>query len=105
MKLNIKRAAYKVAKGTLATGHFVADSVADMCIHLEMKLDSDVDPSQVACDRMRETFETRQAIINKAKSLLKMGSDAANVVIMKAEATAEEFKEFKMMESVTVNNQ
>ena len=106
MKLikSIKNASYVVAKKTLAGGHFVADSIADACIHLEMKLDKDVDPDEVAMHRVTKSFEIRQNIINRAKSMVRGGQDAVDAVVIKANATIEEIKEFTMMESVTVNN-
>lgn len=102
-KFNIKTIAYKAAKGVLAGSHFVADSVAEACIQLEMKLDKDVDPTQVAQDRIRISFETRQAIIFKAKSLMRQGAEVAEVVVVKAQTTVEQAQEFVMMESVTLN--
>lgn len=102
----IKKVAYKVAKGTLASVHFTADTVCEISIRLEMKLDKDVDPVQVAADRNRKSYEARMKILTYVSSKMSKAKDIKDDVvdaIIVGPSNIESPHEVVMMESVTIN--
>lgn len=90
-----KNAAYKTAKGLLSATHFVGYVTCQGALQLEMRLDKDVDPQQIAAERTDKSHERMQSIIRTATNIVNRQKDIASQV------HAETPVEIVMMESVS----
>ena len=95
-----RKAGYKSAKAVLSATHFVGYITCQGALHLEMKLDSDVDPGQIARERTDKSHERMQRIISAATSAVQKKND----LVQKVTATmVVQSEEAVMVESVSIN--
>jgi len=92
-----KTAAYKTAKGLLSATHFVGYITCQGSLQLEMKLDKDVDPQQIATERTDKSHDRMQSIIRTATNIVNRQKDIASQV------HAETSVEIAMIESSISN--
>ena len=102
-----RNAGYKSAKAVLSATHFVGYITCQGALQLEMKLDSDVDPSQIARERTDKSHERMQRIISAATSAVQKKNELVQkvtaIVVVQPPLNPESSMEAVMVDSVSVN--
>lgn len=102
-----RNAGYKSAKAVLSATHFVGYITCQGALQLEMKLDSDVDPAQIARERTDKSHERMQRVISRAQAIVKKQNELVQkvtaIVVVQPPLNPESSMEAVMVESISVN--